>query len=71
MFNGEIYNYKEVREVLIKTSSEIFSTKSDTELLLKAWAAWGQDCLKKFTGMFAFVVYDTRLRNLTSVRDAF
>src|SRR3990167_7586779 len=56
-FNGEIYNYLELREELIKLGHE-FHTESDSEVLLKAYKQWGTECLDKFNGMFAFAIYD-------------
>lgn len=70
VFNGEIYNYKELRHEL-KELGYAFSTESDTEVLLTAWQCWGEACLTRLIGMFAFVVYDTQLNTLTCVRDAF
>lgn len=70
VFNGEIYNYVELREEL-RGYGFRFSTDSDTEVLLCAWRHWGQACLEKLTGMFAFAVLDRRSSKLTCVRDAF
>jgi asparagine synthase (glutamine-hydrolysing) len=70
IFNGEIYNYIELREDLAR-SGRTFSTQSDTEVLLMAWEAWGKDSLRRLTGMFAFAVFDFQLRTCTLVRDAF
>lgn len=56
-FNGEIFNYRELREEL-KSRGYIFHTVSDTEALLACWKEWGADCLNKLNGMFAFAVYD-------------
>ena len=69
-FNGEIYNYKEIRQELI-TLNYSFISESDTEVLLTAWVHWGSDCLSRFIGMFSFVVVDRKLNTLTLVRDAF
>ena len=70
VFNGEIYNYKELRQEL-KAQSYRFSSDSDTEVLLAAWATWGIACLPRLRGMFAFVVFDRLSATLTCVRDAF
>jgi asparagine synthase (glutamine-hydrolysing) len=70
VFNGEIYNYKELREEL-RASGHKFSSSSDTEVLLAAWAEWGASSLPRLEGMFAFVVFDRRQEKLTFVRDAF
>lgn len=70
VFNGEIYNYIELREEL-KQKGCVFSTKTDTEVLLAAWIVWGEQALKKIVGMFAFVVYDKLAQTLTCIRDAF
>ncbi|MFY7791006.1 MAG: asparagine synthase (glutamine-hydrolyzing) [Polynucleobacter sp.] len=70
IFNGEIYNYIELREEL-ESSGQIFHSQSDTEVLLMAWEVWGRDSLKRLEGMFAFGVFDFKLGTCTLVRDAF
>lgn len=70
VFNGEIYNYRELRQALISLGF-VFHTDSDTEVLLTAWQCWGRDCLTKLVGMFAFVVFDKLAGTLTCVRDPF
>ena len=70
VFNGEIYNYKELRQKL-KDLGHAFLTESDTEVLLTAWQCWGQECLIRLIGMFAFVVYDKQLNTIICARDAF
>ena len=70
VFNGEIYNYREIRDEL-QTLGYKFYTDSDTEVLITAWSVWGYSCLRRFTGMFAFVVFDNDDYSLTLVRDAF
>jgi len=57
IFNGEIYNYKEIREEL-QQSGYLFETKSDTEVLLKSYIHWGESCVEKFNGMWAFCIFD-------------
>jgi len=66
--NGEIYNYIELREELRQLGWR-FRTKTDTEVLLKSYQQYGQDCLSKFNGMFAFVIYDTERQSLFLARD--
>lgn len=56
-FNGEIYNYKELKDILIK-KSYIFKSDSDTELVYLAFDYWGLGCFEKFRGMFAICVFD-------------
>jgi asparagine synthase (glutamine-hydrolysing) len=70
VFNGEIYNYKELRSEL-KAEGQIFNTDTDTEVLIVAWARWGISGLKRLIGMFAFAIYDRLDQSLTLVRDAF
>ena len=70
VFNGEIYNYLELREALRAEGWE-FSSGSDTEVLLKAFAAWGPNCLCRLVGMFAFAVLDLEHRVLFLARDFF
>ena len=69
VFNGEIYNYIELRKKL-KSSYE-FQTSSDTEVLLAAFIFWGKDCLKHLNGMFSFAIYDTKSKSLFAARDRF
>ena len=70
IFNGEIYNYKEIREELIGVGC-CFDTSSDTEVLLNALILWGVECLPRLIGMFSFVFYDQQQEKLLLVRDAF
>jgi asparagine synthase (glutamine-hydrolysing) len=70
VFNGEIYNYKELKHELLKLGS-IFRTNSDTEVLLKAWEIWGEKCLLKLKGMFSFAILDSQSNRLTCIRDSF
>ncbi len=67
-FNGEIYNYRELRPTL-EARGHRFRTDCDTEVLLAAFAEWGADCLPRLNGMFAFAVWDERERTLTIARD--
>ena len=70
IYNGELYNYRELRREL-EADGVRFHSDSDTEVLLAGWIRWGQSGLVRFKGMFAFVVYDRHARTLTCVRDAF
>ncbi|RXK48275.1 asparagine synthase (glutamine-hydrolyzing) [Aquirufa rosea] len=70
IFNGEIYNYRELRDDL-KILGYGFRTDSDTEVLLIAWIHWGKSSLRKLIGMFAFCIFDNYDNTLTLVRDAF
>ncbi|NVN92402.1 MAG: asparagine synthase (glutamine-hydrolyzing) [Desulfuromonadales bacterium] len=70
VFNGEIYNFQALRDILV-THGYQFSSRSDTEVLLKAWDCWGEDCLAKLEGMFAFAIYDTQERRLHLCRDSY
>jgi len=69
-YNGEIYNYVELREEL-RGLGHPFSTQSDTEVMLAAWRQWGRECLHRFNGMFAFVLLDRARRRLFAARDRF
>jgi asparagine synthase (glutamine-hydrolysing) len=68
VFNGEIYNFIELRDELEKFGHR-FQTRSDTEVIVHAYEQWGVDCLKRFNGMFAFAIWDTRKRELFLARD--
>lgn len=70
IFNGEIYNYIELRQEL-KALGKVFRTSSDTEVLLQSWTHWGDACLERLDGMFAFVVLDKLQQTITCVRDPF
>ena len=69
-FNGEIYNYRELRSELAALGHR-FRTQGDTEVILAAWRQWGTDCLQRFNGMFAFAIYDCATRALFLARDRF
>ncbi len=65
-YNGELYNYRELKQEL---SGYPFQSQTDTEVILAAYATWGIECLKKFNGIFAFALFDTRKNQLFLVRD--
>jgi asparagine synthase (glutamine-hydrolysing) len=67
-YNGELYNYRELRNIL-RGKGVRFSTESDTEVVLESWRQWGPAALPRFRGMFAFALYDERAAALTLVRD--
>jgi len=68
VFNGEIYNYRELRRELVAYGYQ-FYTQSDTEVLLIAYRHWGYDCIKHLNGMFAFALYDRPCQRLFIARD--
>ena len=70
VFNGEIYNYRELRRELEKAGAH-FKTEGDTEVILAAWQRWGTSCLDKLHGMFVFALYDLDKRQLFLARDRF
>jgi len=67
-YNGELYNYRELAEQL-EARGHRFQTHCDTEVLLEAWTEWGEDCLSRLNGMFAFAIWDTEECRLSLVRD--
>jgi asparagine synthase (glutamine-hydrolysing) len=67
-YNGEIYNFREVRAEL-EALGHAFRTDSDTEVILAGWRQWGPDCLARFNGMFAFALYDSNTDSLFLARD--
>lgn len=70
IFNGEIYNYRDLREIL-KATGHHFNSNTDTEVILHAYEEWGKDCVKKFNGMWAFCLYDQAKNILFLSRDRF
>ncbi|WP_324695692.1 XrtA/PEP-CTERM system amidotransferase [Novosphingobium aerophilum] len=68
VFNGEIYNYRELRRELRESGAE-FRTDGDSEVILAAWQRWGPDCVSRLHGMFAFAIYDLEARTLFLARD--
>ncbi|MEP6901716.1 MAG: asparagine synthetase B, partial [Actinomycetota bacterium] len=69
VFNGEIYNYLELRQEL--EAEYEFNTHSDTEVLLAAYQKWGADCLDRLIGMFAFIIWDEKEKTAFVARDRF
>src|SRR6266542_4885269 len=67
-YNGEVYNFREIRKVL-EASGFRFRSQTDTEVVLKAYEKWGRECLQRFVGMFAFAIWDSRRRILFAARD--
>ncbi|WP_320177820.1 asparagine synthase (glutamine-hydrolyzing) [Roseovarius pacificus] len=70
IFNGEIYNYLELRDRLVGYGAR-FQTVSDTEVILEAYRKWGHDCFAEFRGMFAMAIYDSATREVVIARDVF
>jgi len=70
VFNGEIYNFKELGDRL-KVKGHRFNSKSDTEVIIHAYEEWGDECLKELRGMFAFAIWDKRQKRLFAARDRF
>lgn len=70
IFNGEIFNYIELRNEL-RALGHVFISSTDTEVLLHSYIEWGSNCLDRFNGMFAFVIYDTLKKQLFGARDRF
>jgi len=70
VYNGEIYNFQELRAEL-ETMGYQFRSRTDTEVVLYAYAAWGEDCVKRFNGMFAFALWDKRTQTLFMARDRY
>lgn len=70
IYNGEIYNFKEIKVKLIK-QGYYFSSDSDTEVILNSYIKWGENCVKLFNGMFAFLIWDKKTNTLFGARDRF
>jgi len=70
IYNGEVYNYMELRSEL-EAAGRIFKTNSDSEVVLQAYAEWGTDAFDRFNGMFAFAIYDKKKEQLVLARDHF
>jgi asparagine synthase (glutamine-hydrolysing) len=70
IFNGEIYNYIELKNEL-ESKGYYFNSKSDTEAILAAYDCWGVDCLNKFNGMWSFCIYDTKEKSILIARDRY
>ena len=68
VYNGEIYNYQQLIPEL-QALGHVFHTKSDTEVIVHAWEAWGADCVKRFRGMFAFALWDRNRQTFFMARD--
>lgn len=68
IYNGEIYNYQSIKSELIRMGHH-FSTNSDTETILHAYEEWGEECIKKLRGMFAFAIWDSQKETLFLARD--
>ena len=68
VFNGEIYNFQELVPEL-EALGHVFRTHSDTEVIVHAWEAWGEACVQKFRGMFAFALWDRNRASLFLARD--
>src|ERR1700722_1978985 len=68
IFNGEVYNYAEIRKEL-ETLGYSFKSGSDTEVILKSYAQWGTACVNRFIGMFAIAIYDEKKNQVVIFRD--
>lgn len=68
VYNGELYNFLELQAEL-EAAGHVFTSRSDTEVLLRAWQHWGEACLQKLVGMFAFALWDMRARRIFLARD--
>jgi len=70
VYNGEVYNHIDLKEELERLGHQ-FHSHSDTEVILAAYSQWGADCVSRFNGMFAFLLYDCKARKLIAARDRF
>src|ERR1700690_676644 len=70
IFNGEIYNYIELRDQLVAKGYS-FWTKTDSEVIIRSYEEWGTECLSHFNGMWAFALWDTKKKSLFCARDRF
>jgi len=70
VFNGEVYNFKEIRQELIAKGFQ-FKSNTDTEVVLNAFIAWGEKCVERFVGMWAFAIHDKQTNTLTLSRDRY
>jgi asparagine synthase (glutamine-hydrolysing) len=68
VFNGEIYNYRALTDEL-RAAGHTFRTRSDSEVIVHAWEAWGESCVQRFRGMFAFALFDRNTQTLFMARD--
>jgi asparagine synthase (glutamine-hydrolysing) len=68
VFNGEIYNYQDIKDELIRLGHR-FITKSDTEVILHAWRQWGEGCIDQWRGMYAITLFDEQSKELICIRD--
>ena len=70
VYNGEIYNYQELRKILIK-NGYTFKSSGDTEVVLKSFHFWGIDCINKFNGFFSIALYNKKTKELYLIRDRY
>lgn len=70
IYNGEVYNYIEIRDLLI-SKGYVFNSSGDSEVVLYSYIEWGRECLDRFNGMFSLVIYDRESRKLFAARDRF